>query len=294
MTVFVDDRAGSGALVRYPPLDSIATLERLEFGDACFLGRGPSKRLLVGVEVKSIDDFLSSCLNGRLQATQLPGMLRTYQVSWVLLHGGVRRGKGGELVIHRTRKQRREEGKPEPPKLKIKISFRRDALDHGHDHTGAGGKRSTSTSYWNPYTFGTGGERALPFKYLEHRCSEIQAQGVGVWRCWDMAEAAAWLGDLYEWWQEPWEKHKGMHCFDESKPLPLMPKLDRSTKERAQVLSGLPALGFTRAVAAAEHFPDLAAAFAAGEKEWAEVPGVGKVIAAAVVRAIHKRSGVSG
>lgn len=97
--MLVDDRAGSRELVKYEPLSSSSQLCRLDAGDVALAGNGPSGDLMVGVEVKSIWDLISSINTGRLQATQLPALLSTYEVAWVLFYGSYRPGAGGRLEI---------------------------------------------------------------------------------------------------------------------------------------------------------------------------------------------------
>lgn len=105
-TVFIDDRAGSQDLINIPPLSLCGELCRLESGDACFPGNGPDGQLLVGVELKSVRDLVSSMETGRLQATQLPRMQQDYQVIWLLHYGQYRPATGtGNLEIANGRGQ---------------------------------------------------------------------------------------------------------------------------------------------------------------------------------------------
>ena len=90
MTVLIDDRAGSKELVLHPPLDKIGELCRLDSADVMIVGKGPDEAMLIGVEVKSMSDLISSISTGRLQATQIPAMLEEYDVSWLLHYGRYR------------------------------------------------------------------------------------------------------------------------------------------------------------------------------------------------------------
>lgn len=100
MSLWVDDRAGSIDLMRHEPLLSTAEICRLDSGDAMILGNGPDGPLLVGVEVKSIYDLISSMRTGRLQATQLPALIATYDVRWLLIYGNYGPGPRGVLQIY--------------------------------------------------------------------------------------------------------------------------------------------------------------------------------------------------
>ena len=90
MTVWIDDRAGSKELVIHPPLDKVGELCRLESADVMIVGKGPDEAMLIGVELKSMSDLISSISTGRLQATQIPAMLKEYDVSWLLHYGRYR------------------------------------------------------------------------------------------------------------------------------------------------------------------------------------------------------------
>jgi ERCC4-type nuclease len=100
MTLLVDDRAGSRELVRYEPVKSLGELTRLDSADVALAGNGPDGAVLIGVEVKSVWDLVSSANTGRLQATQVPAMLEEYDVSWLLTHGGYRAANDGRLMIY--------------------------------------------------------------------------------------------------------------------------------------------------------------------------------------------------
>lgn len=100
MTILIDDRKGSAELIHQKSLIDISELTRLQFGDVMFTGNGKGGEILsVGIEVKSVRDMVSSIATGRLQSTQIPGMLALYDVSWVLIHGEYRCGPQGQLQI---------------------------------------------------------------------------------------------------------------------------------------------------------------------------------------------------
>lgn len=228
--------------MKLEPVKSIGELCRLDSADAMLTGNGPDDTVrLVGVEVKSVWDVLGSANTGRLQATQVPAMLATYDVSWLLYYGDHRVARDGVLEVLRR-------GKWETLKL---------------------------------------GNRPVPYGYLEALLIDLTTVGVHVHRALNIEEAAAWLGVLWRWWQKPWNKHHGMHTLDRSRDVSLMPGMDSATLQRAKVAAALPGVGFERAVAAARHFPSIAAMMGATEKEWACVPGIGKTVAHAVITTIR-------
>lgn len=97
----MDNRAGSKNLVGFPPLDDLAVLDQLPSADVALTGNGPDGDVLVGVEVKSISDLISSTSTGRLQATQVPAMLNDYDVCWVLVYGDYQASPNGQLVTRK-------------------------------------------------------------------------------------------------------------------------------------------------------------------------------------------------
>lgn len=100
MGIIVDRRAGSKELMDYPLPD--ASLDELPSADVMLVGNGPDGEVLVGVELKSVTDLVSSTSTGRLQATQVPAMLDDYDVCWLLVYGAYRAGvKEGELQIQK-------------------------------------------------------------------------------------------------------------------------------------------------------------------------------------------------
>lgn len=99
--ILIDDRDGSREFMALDPIRAIGELTRLDSADACIVGNGADGTILVGVEIKSIWDLLSSMGTGRLQATQIPAMLDTYQVNWLLYYGEYRPGDDGRLMLRK-------------------------------------------------------------------------------------------------------------------------------------------------------------------------------------------------
>jgi ERCC4-type nuclease len=85
----VDPREGSQNLVE--PLSTMGIpirKEKLEYGDVSFAGRGPEDSVLgVGIEYKSVSDLLQSWHDGRLLGHQMPGMLSSYSIVYLLVEG---------------------------------------------------------------------------------------------------------------------------------------------------------------------------------------------------------------
>jgi ERCC4-type nuclease len=85
----VDPREGSQNLVE--PLSTMGVpvrKEKLEFGDVAFVGNGPEDSVLtIGIEYKTVPDLLASWHDGRLLGHQLPGMLNSFAVVYLLVEG---------------------------------------------------------------------------------------------------------------------------------------------------------------------------------------------------------------
>jgi ERCC4-type nuclease len=86
--LLVDSREGSRDLsipLRSEGLE--AELAELEYADVCWMGQGPGGLIPVGVELKTVRDLLSSMRSGRLAGRQIPGMLASYDYSYLLVEG---------------------------------------------------------------------------------------------------------------------------------------------------------------------------------------------------------------
>lgn len=242
--LLIDDRSGSNELI--PLLAGDDTIScRLDSGDVAIPGNGPAGDIMVGVEVKKINDLLSSIATGRLQATQLPKLLVDYQEVWLLLVGDYRPGPTGTLQVERG-------------------------------------------SRWSGHCIGN---REVPYSYVEGFLIECGTLGVHHKRVESNREAAWWIRSLEHWWGKPWDKHKAMRKFDTSGTAPLIGNPHDPEYQRrmaiAEVIKGLPSIGFERAWAASLVFHSIQDAINATAKEWAEVDGVGKVIAQKIVEVIH-------
>lgn len=241
--ILLDDREGSRDLIRYHPLDELCQLCRVDFGDVVFSGNGPSGPISVGIEVKSLGDLISSMDTGRLQATQLPGLLSTYDSVWLLYYGLYRAGAHGELEIRQGQNWRQKRLGPRP----------------------------------------------VSYSYVEGFLLDLVAVGMNVKYVASESQAAQWIASIYRWYQKPWDKHHGLRAIDKSHNVGLMPSMSEGVKIRTAVASQLPGVGFERALAAAHYFDSVTEMMNAPESEWMRIPGIGKVVAKAVVESIRRR-----
>jgi ERCC4-type nuclease len=94
--ISIDDRVGSKDLLKYFPKGE-ARLTRLQYADACFMGKNSQGVSSVGVERKKLEDLLSSMQSGRLAGSQLIGLTNTYDVVYLIIEGLWRVGADGRL-----------------------------------------------------------------------------------------------------------------------------------------------------------------------------------------------------
>lgn len=228
--------------------------------DVLIVGQGLASPILIAVEVKSIRDLIQSADSGRLQAEgegQIPAMLADYQQSWLLWYGPIRCGEGGYL---------------EEPR---------------------GGERGgNGRCLWGPFNKNGNRDasaRPLPCEYLDAMLIAVAAMGIHVHHVGSEKQAARWLASLYRYWSKPYADHKFTHTFNAAPRFPkTIPGITSAQLERARrVFDRYPGLGMERALAAAKHFESVRAMANADEEAWMEVPGIGKVIASAVVKGFN-------
>ena len=99
--ILVDYRTGSKELA---PLLQDPIICTLDFGDFAWSGNGPDGPVDVGVERKSLMDFLQSMSTGRLSGHQLIGLTNNYDWSYILLEGIYRPDKDSGMLQHINRK----------------------------------------------------------------------------------------------------------------------------------------------------------------------------------------------
>lgn len=83
----IDSRVGSKELINLFPKGK-AHLTHLTFGDFSFVGNGPGGMPLnIGIERKTIREVAGELSAGRLVGHQIPGLLATYQVVYLVVEG---------------------------------------------------------------------------------------------------------------------------------------------------------------------------------------------------------------
>lgn len=157
----------------------------LNSADICFNGNGPNGRISIGIEIKSASDLISSLSSNRLQGTQLPKMLTDYQIRYLLWYGRIRESenrvnKHGQGAIEIWIDKVSDSGKPYGYWFDSKSHYTYSALQ----------RFLCSPSFTNYFIE----------KHVE-----------------DKFAAAKWIVELYEEWNKPWNSHKSMKVFDDSR-----------------------------------------------------------------------------
>lgn len=267
MGILIDKREGSYQLANVEPLHSLlrvclvcqgsgcrkckATgreLAQLDSGDVMISGNGPHGGMLIGIELKSIADLISSRATGRLQETQIPSMLRDYDERWLLTYTPYRCDTDGSLLTWRMVNGVNQWCKERK-----------------------GGKDSSYQRFMFVESF------RLSLTDVGFRCHHVD----------NLAQAALWIYGLYCKRQQTWtEQHRNLLEFDYTSAadrasrdersrrthVSNMPgSLDVKTECRAKMIACLPGMGYERALAVARFFPSTRAAFNAGPDAWAEV-----------------------
>ncbi len=81
----------------FRPYSVIPQLCHLDFADMAFSGNGKDQVIAIGIERKTISDLVSSMESGRLSDPQLRGLLKNYDLVYLIVEGIWRSGPGGEL-----------------------------------------------------------------------------------------------------------------------------------------------------------------------------------------------------
>ncbi len=94
--VLVDDRVGSLELMDHIP-DAIEV--RLEYGDCEIEGNGPEGKIKVGIERKKLGELVTSIKTGRLIGHQIPGMVKHFDIVYLVVEGLWRRGPQNSIEV---------------------------------------------------------------------------------------------------------------------------------------------------------------------------------------------------
>jgi len=230
-------------------LGAPAEKANLNFADFAFQGEGEGGvPIPIGVERKTLSDFVASILNGRLPGHQLPGMLKCYAEIWIVLEGDWRISQhtGHVQVV-----------KWVPAKGNGKMIRKWVDIE-------------------------TGLAYALGYQELEGMMLTLELKGgVRVRRTRNQEETCRFLKALYHWFTDKafaqHRSHLKFHSQFADQGLLVKPSLCRV------VAAQLPGIGYEKSGKVAAHFGSVAAMVEADEKEWEQVDGVGKTLAKRIV-----------
>ncbi len=256
--IYVDTSVGSGTpgdIISYHPLNKMGQLTTLSSGDVSFFGNGPPDHphIEIGIEIKEVStgDLFSSLESNRLQATQIPGMIRNYFIRYLLIIG---------------------EYRPRVPDGKVEI------------------RKGNTWKLWGDYD--TDNPKGMSYAFVEARLSDFEDVGVRVKQVRDKKVAALWIATQWQKYTKPWGQRRGLHGFDTSQKLPLIPDFRRDPilMDRAEMAFSIKGLGSVRAIAAARHFKSKCEMINASIDEWKKVPGIGDILANSIYNGIRRES----
>lgn len=100
--ILIDSRIGSKELLPLFPKGT-AKLSTLPYGDFAFTGNGPEGMPInIGIERKQIREIASTIVDGRLVGHQVPGLLKEYGVTYLVVEGRWR-GNPKTGILEQTR-----------------------------------------------------------------------------------------------------------------------------------------------------------------------------------------------
>lgn len=109
--------------------------------------------------------------------------------------------------------------------------------------------------------------------------------GFHVWHTWTQQETLHFVASEYLGWRKPWEQHRGLCHFNEGQPGGVV--LMRPPSLLRLWARDLPGIGWDRSEAAERHFRTPLQMAQAPESEWRTIPGIGKITASRVWKAIR-------
>lgn len=250
--IYVDDRVGSGELVELFESGLAVAKTRLNFGDFYFLGKGnEGYPVPIGIERKTISDLITSMVSGRLAGHQLPGLLNSYVVVYLVVEGIWRREKGtGALEVLNC-------GRWQPYQYGYRTYRHSDIFKFIHTlaiMSARSGRR---------------------FIYIPTSTKQETVDAVT---------------DLYKWWTcKDFEEHRGHKAIYDPYISIIDGLIEQPPVQRvAQALGHGCGVGAGKAQTIAKHFSSVKEMCLASEKEWTKIHGIGKILAKAMYNEINK------
>lgn len=224
------------------------SIEQLEFGDFQVACHvSYGEDTTVGVELKRVEDLVDSMRSNRLAGHQIPGLLRQHGPGRVW------------LVIEGQYRARRISGLVEVPR---------------------------GPGRWVPLDRGT---RPVFWGDVQAFLTSAQVEaGIHVCQSRTPRETARLVASLARWWGKPKDAHRTFKgVYDAPAPGLLLRDLDPQTRFLRDVVKGVPGMGWGRSETVVAAFGSVGAMLDATEKDWQNVPGVGKTLAKTLYRFLH-------
>lgn len=251
--ISIDRRTGSNDLQQHMQAPSL--LVELEFGDVCFSGNGPDGDVLIGIERKKIPDLIGSINTGRLSGHQLPGLMKQYDVVYLVIEGIVRADKQtDELLVSK------DGGK----------SFR--SASHGkHVWTMEG-----MTHYLTTLSV-ICGVKIIVSKSIRDTVKHIEY-------------LYSWWQKPWAKHTSHLALHKGKQFTLNNHRVSMMPpQLSKPSLVR-RVAAELPNISIDRSIEVDQFFKSVDEMVNASEETWRRIPSIGKITAKNVYNAIRKKN----
>jgi ERCC4-type nuclease len=220
----------------------------LEFGDAAFEGNGPSGKILIGVERKSLHDMLSCIDDSRYSGHQKVGMSQMYAVQFVMLEG-LWRAHDPEGWLMEGRESWNQ-------------SLRAVVLSWFHCKY-----RSQQTLY------------SKLFRYM----LSVSLSGVVVIQCRDLWHTCYNIVEIYRYFQKPFEAHTSMLEV----PKIAIPDMRIKPSLVRKWATDLEDIGVVHSLQAEELFRTPIVLANASESDWMKLPRVGAKTARKIVASIR-------
>lgn len=259
MLLYIDPRSGSDKFLELFEGECEEML--LQGGDIAFWGLGPDDtEWLVGIEHKQVSDVLNCIKDGRFSGTQLPEMQKLYDVSFLLVEGNYQ-------PDYENLNERNE------PRL------------------------------WIPFGRGRGIRFGMTYRAFDNFLNSLNifsalcGKPCIVKRSKDKKESVEIIRDLYDYFQQPWDKHRSMRAHDRTKmervnsqicliePRPGEPGYPKHLLKKA--VFQIDGIGWDVAGRVADTFGTVENLLAAGQKEWEAIDGIGKVRAKQAYESLH-------
>jgi ERCC4-type nuclease len=254
----VDNRVGSRDLIGLLPTGH-AQLTDLEYGDAVVVGYGPDGPVTEAFERKRLGDAMTCIQDGRFAGRQLRGLRESYEFVWLVIEDEIRADPRSGIL------QRRYEQRVKTAK----------------------GRRSRVEGRWVDAMFGA--KKTMMYRDFMHWLLSMRRKGgIDDWAFTRNAqETADLIWTTHTWRQKKWSQHKSVNVFNTSAAN------KRTMLVRApfvaEVAGKYDGVGWDRAMAIADRFASVEDFARATVEQLVEIDGIGKKLAASVVRQTKMR-----